>query len=105
MYRNVCQGRRYFQYDLSSAEYYEQYVRGEISRELLRSALDPAHEAKAVLAEVTEDKEVCERGYLTFRKLLSGSDKRIPLSEIMDCIDRIMVDNGKHIVVEWGMRD
>lgn len=86
-------------------EYYEQYVRGEISREPLRSALDAAHEAKATFAEVTEHKGACERGYLTFRKLLSAGDKRIPLSEIMDCIDRIVVDNGKHIVVEWSMRD
>ena len=89
----------------NAMEHYEQYVRGEISKEALRTALDVAHEAKVVLAEVMEHKEACERGYLTFRKLLSASDKRIPLSEIMDCIDGIVVDNGKHIVVEWDMRN
>lgn len=81
-------------------EYYEQYVRGEISKEALRAALDAAH-AKAVLAEVTEQKEACEREYSIFRKLLSASDKRIPLSEIIDCSDQVVVDNGKEIVVKW----
>lgn len=85
----------------NAMEHYEQYVRGEISKEALRTALDAAHEAKAVLAEVTERKEACEKEYSIFLKLLSASDKRIPLGEIIGCIDQIVVDNGKEIVVKW----
>lgn len=87
----------------NAMEHYEQYVRGEISKQELRVVLDTAHDVKAALAEVTEHKKACERGYLAFRKLLSARDKRIPLSEIMDYIDSIIVDGGKQIAVEWNI--
>ena len=80
---------------------YEQYVRGETSKEGLRAALDAAHDVKSALTEVTEQKAAYDKEYSTFRKLLSASDKRIPLSEIIDCIDKIVVDAGKKIVVKW----
>ena len=84
-------------------EHYEQYVRGEINKEALRTALDVAHEAKSVLAEAMEQKVASEKEYGIFRRLLSASDKRIPLSEIMDCIEKIVVDVGKKIVVKWNI--
>lgn len=82
-------------------EYYEQYVRGEVNKEALRSALDVTHNAKAVLAEVTEQKAAYEKEYNVFHKLLSASDKRISLSEIIDYIDEIVVDKGSRIVVKF----
>ena len=87
----------------NAMEHYEQYVRGEVSKEELRSALDSAHEAKAALVEVTGQREIYEKEHLTFRKLLSASEKHIPLSEIMDCIDKIVVDTGRQIVVKWQL--
>ena len=87
----------------SAMEHYEQYVQGEISKEALRAALDAAHKTKAVLAEVTERKAACEKEYSIFRKLLSASDKRISLNEIMDCVEKIVVDVGKKIVVKWNI--
>ena len=69
----------------------------------LRAALDAAHETKAVLAEVTERKAACEKEYNIFRKLLSASDKRISLNEIMDCVEKIVVDVGKKIMVKWNI--
>ena len=87
----------------NAMEHYEQYVRGEISNEALRTALDVAHEAKAVLAEVMEQKAACEKEYRIFRRLLSASDKRISLSEIMDCVEKIVVDASKKIVVKWSI--
>ena len=85
----------------NAMEYYEQYVRGEVNKEALRSALDVAHNAKAVLAEVTEQKAAYEKEYNIFHKLLSASDKRISLSEIIDYIDEIVVDKGSRIVVKF----
>jgi len=38
-----------------------------------------------------------------FRKLLSASNKDIPLSEIMDCIEKVVVDGGGMFVVKWYM--
>ena len=88
----------------NAMKYYEQYVRGETSKEDLRAALDAAHDVKSVLTEVTEQKTAYDKEYSTFRKLLSASDKRIPLSEIIDCIDKIVVDAGRHIVVKWDAK-
>ena len=87
----------------NAMEHYEQYDQGEISKEALRAALDAAHEAKAVLAGVTERKAACEKEYSIFRKLLSASDKRISLNEIMDCVEKIVVDVGKKIMVKWNI--
>ena len=87
----------------NAMEHYEQCVQGEISKEALRAALDAAHEAKAVLAGVTERKAACEKEYSIFRKLLSASDKRISLNEIMDCVEKIVVDVGKKIMVKWNI--
>ena len=47
-----------FQARAYNMEHYEQYVRGEINKEALRTALDVAHESKVVLAEVMEQKAV-----------------------------------------------
>ena len=81
--------------------HYEQYVRGEISKETLRVALDLAHDAKAVLTEVSGQKAAYDRNYGIWRNLLSACEKRTPLSEIMDCIDKVIVDRGRNIVVKW----
>lgn len=54
-----------------------------------------------MLAEVTEQKAACEKEYSIFRKLLPTSDKRIPLSQIIGCIDKIIVDMDKKIVAKW----
>ena len=85
----------------NAREYYEQYVQGETDKEALRAALDAAHDAKAVLAETSEQKATYDKEYSIFRKLLSASDKSTPLSEIVDCIDKIVVDTGGKIMVQW----
>lgn len=46
-------------------------------------------------------KEAHEKEYSIFRKLLSAGDKRIPLIEIIDCTNQIVVDNGREIVIKW----
>lgn len=84
----------------TAMERYEQYVRGELNKEALRVALDAAHDSKSVLAETSEQKAVYDKEYSIFRKLLSASDKSIPLSEIVDCINKIVVDTGGKIMVE-----
>lgn len=83
-------------------EHYEQYARGELSKETLRVALDTAHNAKSVLTEVSEQKVSYDKKYNIFCKLLSASDNSIPLSEIVDCIDKIVVDTGGNIMIKWS---
>ena len=52
---------------------------------------------------MTESKVAYEKQYAKFRKLLSASSKDIPLSEIADCIDKVVVDGGGKIVVKWSI--
>ena len=82
-------------------EHYEKYVQGEISKEEFRVVQDIANQARDVLIQVIERKTTYENQYTVFRKLLSASCREIPLSEIMDCIDKVIVDNGKKFVAEW----
>ena len=89
----------------NAMEHYEQYVQGEISKEAFREVQDIANQAKDVLIQATEDKAACEKQYTKFRKLLSASSKNIPLSKIMECIDKVVVDGGGKIVVEWSISD
>ncbi len=87
---------------INAMEHYEQYVQGEISKEEFRAVQDVANHAKKVLIQAVESKDAYEKQYVRFRKLLSASSKDIPLSEIMDCIDKVVVDGGGKIVVKWN---
>ena len=84
-------------------EHYEKYVQGEISKEEFRTVQDIANQAKEALIQVTESKAAHEEQYTKFRKLLSASNKDIPLSEIVECIDKVIVDGGGKIVVKWNI--
>lgn len=83
--------------------HYEKFVNGEIDRIELRAALDSANELKVALEGVVAQKTTYEKQYQIFRKLLRVSDKELPLSEIMDCIDKITVCPSKSITVKWSI--
>ena len=87
---------------INAMEHYEQYVQGEISKEEFCTVQNVANQAKESLIQVTESKVTYEKQYAVFRKLLSASNKDIPLSEIVDCIEKIVADAGKQIVIEWS---
>ena len=87
----------------NSMRHYEKFVNGEIDRIELRAALDSANELKVALEGVVVQKTTYEKQYQIFRKLLRVSDKELPLSEIIDCIDKIVIDAGKKITVKWCM--
>ena len=88
---------------INAMEHYEQYVQGKISKEEFRAVQDIANQAKEALIQATEGKVAYEKQYTKFRKLLSASSKDIPLSEIMDCIEKVVVDSGGKIVVDWSV--
>ena len=87
----------------NAMEHYEQYVQGEISKEEFREVQDIANQAKEDLIQATESKAAYEKQYAKFRRLLSASNRDVPLSEIVDCINKVVVDSGKQIVVEWNI--
>ena len=82
-------------------EHYEQYVQGEISKGEFRVVQDIANQAKDILIQAAERKTAYEKQYTLFCKLLSASCREVPLGEIMDCIDGIVVDRDRKIVVKW----
>jgi len=86
---------------IEAMEHYERFVQGEISREEFRAVQDIADQAKELLTDATERRAAYEKQYAAFRKLLSASCKDTPLSEIMDCIQDIIVSTGKNISVRW----
>ena len=88
---------------INAMEHYEQYVQGEISKEEFRVVQDIANQAKEALIQVTESKTAYEKQYAKFRKLLSASSKDIPLNEIMNCIQVIIVSADKNISVRWAI--
>ena len=82
------------------AMFYEQYILGEISlkefkvkQQKLRQA---AKNQKAIELEIEE----CERAYNRFSCLCKVRDKEFPLSTIMSEINKIVVDDGKEVVVQ-----
>lgn len=83
--------------------HYEKFVDGEIDRTELRTVLDYANELKVALEGVVTQKTTYEKQYQMLRKLLRVSDKELPLSEIMEVINKIVVDAGKEIIVEFAL--
>ena len=84
-------------------EYYEKYVQGEIGKEEFHAVQDIANQTKEALIQTAEVKAAHEKKYAKFRKLLSASSKDVPLSEIVSCIDKVVVDEGGKIVVKWNV--
>lgn len=84
-----------------SMKQYEKYVMGEGSKEAIVSARPAKEQAEAELNRAIADKEAYEKQYRVFCKLLKASRKEVPLSEIIDCIEWIVVDANRKIVVKW----
>jgi len=80
--------------------HYERFIKGEISREEFQAVQGVADSALISLSPATKRRDSYKKQY-AFRKLLSANNKEILLSEIMDYIEKITVDDGRQIVVEW----
>lgn len=87
----------------NAVHHYERFVYGEISKEEFRAAQDAANEKKAIRDDIIASKTAYEKQYQVFRKLLKVSCKEIALSEIMDCIDEIIIYPNKNITVKWAI--
>ena len=62
---------------------------------------DIANEAKEALAQAVESKTAYETQYAVFRKLLFASSREIPLNDIVDCIDMVVIGSNRKIAVKW----
>lgn len=108
-YKQVINGiaqsdRQYQEAFRNAIGHYERFVDGEISKEEFRAAQDAANEKKAIRDGMVTSKTDYERQYQVFRKLLKASHKEIALSEIMDCIDEIIICPNKNITVKWAVK-
>ena len=99
---DIAQSDQQYQEAFRNAiRHYERFVDGEISKEEFRAAQDAANEKKAIRDDIIASKTAYEKQYQVFRKLLKASHKEIALSEIMDCIDEIIICPNKNITVKW----
>ena len=80
---------------------YKMYVRGEISKEEFRVVQDIANRSRADLMQATKRKAAYEVQYATFHKLLSASQRHLLLNGMMDCVDEVVIDNSRKIMVYW----
>ena len=72
-----------------SMKQYEKYIMGEGPKEAIAAARPAKEQAEAELNRAIADKEAYEKRYRVFCRLLKASRKEVPLSEIIDCIERI----------------
>ena len=101
---DIAQSDQQYQEAFRNAiRHYERFVDGEISKEEFRAAQDAANEKKAIRDDIIASKTAYEKQYQVFRKLLKASHKEIALSEIMDCIDEIIICPNKNITVKWAI--
>ena len=84
----------------NAKKYFEKYMQDEVGKYEFRAAQEAANQAKNVLIRAAEGKSAYEKQYQVFRKLLSASRKEIPLNEIMDWVEKIIVDKGGKIVLK-----
>jgi site-specific DNA recombinase len=84
----------------NAKKYFEKYMQDKVSKEEFCAAQEAANQAKEALVKITESKAAYETQYKAFRRLLSASRKEIPLSEVMDYIEKITVDKGGKIMVK-----
>lgn len=74
---------------------------GEDSKEAIAAARPAKEQAEAELNRAIADKETYEKQYRVFCKLMKSSRKEVPLSEITNCIERIVATVDRNIVVKW----
>lgn len=87
---------------ISAMEHYERFIKDEISKEDFQVVQNAADHALMALSTATKCRDSHEKQYATFQRLLSASNKDILLSEIVDYIDKIVVDGDRKIVVKWN---
>lgn len=81
---------------------YEQHAMGESSKEAIADARSAKEQAEVELNRVIADKVAYEKQCRVFCKLLKASWKEVPLIKIADCIEQIVVDVYRRIVVKWA---
>ena len=83
------------------AIFYEQYILGEISLEEFKAKQQKLRQAAEYQKAIELEIEESERVYSRFSCLCKVRDKELPLSTIMSEINKIVVDAGKKVVVQW----
>ena len=89
--------------DAEEGAYLYHGFKKEISKDEFRVVQDAANEKKVIRNDIITSKTAYEKQYQVFRKLLKASYKEITLSEIMDCINEIIIYPNKNITVKWAI--
>lgn len=81
--------------------YYEKYVRGEITADEYRTAMDKNRKIAEVQKEIESEIAKYEQTYQRLCRMQKVLDKQLPLSEIIEEITAITVNSGRKVSVQW----
>lgn len=83
------------------AMFYEQYILGEISLDEFKVKQQKLRQAAEDQKTIEFEIEECERVYSRFSCLCKVRDKELPISMIVNEIEKIVVDSGRKIMIYW----
>lgn len=81
--------------------YYEKYVRGEITADEYRTAMDKNRKIAEVQKEIESEIAKYEQTYQRLCRMQKVLDKQLPLSEIIEEITAITVNSGRKVSCQW----
>ena len=84
---------------------YEQFVKKELDKDAYLSEKAKVYEARKYLESARHELEIHERQHLQFIRMQQAVNKEIPLDEIVDYIDPILINEGRQIEVKWVDND
>lgn len=84
---------------------YEKLVKNEFDKDTFLAEKAKISEAKKRLERVQHELKMHVHRYQQFLRRQQTRNKEISLNEIIDCIDRITVSEGRQIKVTWADTD
>ena len=84
-----------------SMKLYEMFVSKKIDKVKFKEEKSKIDNAKELLKTAINNLNIFENKYERFLKILKVKDKELPLEEIINYIDKIIVGKEKRVVVKW----
>ena len=97
----LCEQNLDHAYDVLKV-YYEQMVSKKISKEEYLSHRPAKDEVEQLMMEITTELETFEKEHQKQLRLTDISEKAIPLSTLMDYIEKITINTGRKVEVHFG---
>ena len=87
---------------MCSSDLYEQMVSKKISKGEYLSHRPAKDEVEQLMTEITTELETFEKEHQKQLHLVAISEKAVPLSALMDHIEKITINTGRKVEVHFG---